>query len=168
MAIFYRIAAVLAAIFLALIVVLTALLVAGRIIGVRVPDFTDWCGFAMAASSFLGLAGTFRSGGHIRVNLLISRFDGIRRRILEGVCLSMGVGLVGWLTWAFTRFVWESYGYGDMSTGMIPTPLWIPQLAMLFGAVLLEIAFIQELYGVIRGRQPIYEGHKSAIQSEFQ
>ncbi|MEI8632394.1 TRAP transporter small permease subunit [Vibrio sp. PP-XX7] len=41
----------------------------GRWFGVIIPSSDDFAGFLLAASSFLGLAYTFRAGGHIRVSL---------------------------------------------------------------------------------------------------
>ena len=44
--------------------------VVGRLVGVAI-DSTEISGFCLAASSFLGLAYTFHSGSHIRINMLI-------------------------------------------------------------------------------------------------
>ena len=40
---------------------------------------------------------------------------------------------------------------------MITIPLWIPQLSMAAGAILLEIAVIEEFVNVVCGREPRYE-----------
>ena len=40
---------------------------------------------------------------------------------------------------------------------MMPFPLWIPQVSVPFGAVLLEIAVIEELLRGARGHHPHYE-----------
>jgi TRAP-type C4-dicarboxylate transport system permease small subunit len=53
--------------------------------------------------------------------------------------------------------VLDSHAFGDVSTGMITIPLWVPQLTMALGAILLEIALIEELVSVVRGREPRYE-----------
>ena len=41
--------------------------------------------------------------------------------------------------------------------GVVPAPLWIPQLGYCLGLVLLAIAFVDELVHVIRGNKPRYE-----------
>jgi TRAP-type C4-dicarboxylate transport system permease small subunit len=43
-----------------------------------------------------------------------------------------------------------------MTTGLLVVPLWIPQLAFAFGAVLLFIALLDELVSVLRGAAPSY------------
>ena len=68
----YAAGAVLAAVFMVLIAALTLSQVVGRAIGIVVPDAGDLAGYAMAAATFLALAHTFRSGGHIRVNLVLA------------------------------------------------------------------------------------------------
>ena len=145
-----------------LIAVLTLAQVVGRAIGVVVPDAGELAGYAMAAATFLALAHTFRSGGHIRVNLLPIHTPPGVRHALECWCLAF-LALVGALFAAFSvKLVLDSYEFGDVSTGMMPVPLWIPQLTMAVGAILLEIAVVEELVHVLRGHAPRYEKAEDA------
>ena len=50
----------------------------------------------------------------------------------------------------------ESYAFNDIANGMIAMPLWIPQLSFAVGAILLEIAMIDELISVLRGGTASY------------
>jgi TRAP-type C4-dicarboxylate transport system permease small subunit len=64
--------------FLVAIFVLMMLLSAGRPVGFNIPagdDLVSWC---MVATSFLGLAHTFRHGEMIRVGLHVERGHGRR------------------------------------------------------------------------------------------
>lgn len=47
----------------------------------------------------------------------------------------------------------NSWQFNDVSTGNDATPLWIPQITMGVGAVVLMIAFIDELVLEIMGRR---------------
>lgn len=153
----YAAGAVLAAVLMVLIALLTLSQVVGRIFGVVVPDAGELAGYAMAGATFLALAHTFRSGGHIRVNILLSHVRPSLRRALECWCLAFLV-VVGALFAAFSiQLVTDSYSFGDVSTGMITIPLWIPQVSMALGALLLEIAAIEEFVSVVRGGEPRYE-----------
>ncbi|MGQ3028202.1 MAG: TRAP transporter small permease subunit, partial [Ferrovibrionaceae bacterium] len=72
----YLVSGCLAGAFLVAIFLLMMVMSLGREVGLNVPagdDFVAWC---MAASAFLGLAHTFKSGEMIRVGLLIDRFSG--------------------------------------------------------------------------------------------
>lgn len=153
----YAAGAVLAAIFMVLIAALTLFQVLGRMVGAAVPDAGELAGYAMAASIFLALAHTFRSGGHIRVNLLLAHVRPGIRRVFEYWCLG-ALAIVGGLFALFaSKLVYDSYSFGDVSTGMMPVPLWIPQISMALGAILLEIAVIEEFVHVVRGNQPRYQ-----------
>ena len=51
------------------------------------------------------------------------------------------------------RLAWQSHAFNDISTGNDATPLWIPQLSMALGAVVLLIAFIDEWVQELRGQR---------------
>lgn len=51
------------------------------------------------------------------------------------------------------KLAWQSYEFNDISTGSDATPLWIPQIAMGLGTVVLAIAFLDELVLEILGRR---------------
>jgi TRAP-type C4-dicarboxylate transport system permease small subunit len=157
MRVVYAAGAVLAAVFMVLIAALTLFQVVGRFVGAAVPDAGELAGYAMAAAIFLSLAHTFRSGGHIRVNLLLAHVPAGLRRALEYWCLG-AIAVVGALFAAFAvKLVIDSHAFGDVSTGMLSVPLWIPQLSMAVGAILLELAVIEEFVHVVRGHEPRYE-----------
>jgi TRAP-type C4-dicarboxylate transport system permease small subunit len=52
------------------------------------------------------------------------------------------------------RLVWQSHTFNDISQGNDATPLWIPQVAMAAGAIVLAIAMVDDLVLHIRGRHP--------------
>ena len=51
------------------------------------------------------------------------------------------------------RLVWQSHAFNDISTGNDATPLWLPQLAMATGTLVLLIAFVDELVLEWRGQR---------------
>jgi TRAP-type C4-dicarboxylate transport system permease small subunit len=130
---------------------------AGRPLGIDLPaadDFASWC---MAATAFLGLAHTFRSGEIIRVGLLVDRFSGRTRQVIEILCLLIGVSAVFYFAWHAFQMTSFSWRFNDLSQGVIAVPLWIPQLGFSGGLVVLAIAFIDELIHVLLGGSPRYE-----------
>jgi TRAP-type C4-dicarboxylate transport system permease small subunit len=58
--------------------------------------------------------------------------------------------LCGLLAWFSVRFAWQSHVFHDISTGNDATPLWIPQLSMAIGSVILLIAMVDELVTELR------------------
>jgi TRAP-type C4-dicarboxylate transport system permease small subunit len=147
----------LAGLFLIAILLLMLGLSFGRQVSLNIPagdDFASWC---MAATAFLGLAHTFKSGEMIRVGLLIDRFRGRTRWYFEMFSLALGVGFVGFFAWHAVRMTYDSWRFNDISQGVVAVPLWIPQLGYASGLVILFIAFADEFVNVAMGGRPGYE-----------
>ena len=70
----------------ALLVLLCCLVlysILARLIGLFAGGASDIAGYVMATSTFMALAYTFRTEGHIRVTLITQRFFGSTRRAFE-------------------------------------------------------------------------------------
>ncbi|MEP9376964.1 TRAP transporter small permease [Aquabacter sp. CN5-332] len=153
----YLVSGWLAGLFLLAIFVLMMLLSGGRFVGFNIPagdDFVAWC---MAATAFLGLAHTFKSGELIRVGLITDKLRGKAKWVMEIICLIIGTGFTGFFAWNAVKLTYESYRFNDMAQGVLAVPLWIPQLGYCGGLVILLIAFVDELVHVGLGGEPRYE-----------
>ncbi len=151
------------------IVIITLLLLAqiiGRVFGFIVPSAEDFAGYALAASTFLGLAYTFREGGHIRVTLLIQRFSPVPRKIQEGSILVLSLALMCFLSYSCSFMVYESYIYEEVSYGYIPVPLWIPQVPVAVGVIALNLAILDALVTLLLGKNPTYCEHEDTLSME--
>ncbi len=151
-------------------IVLMAILILAQVVtrwfDVIIPSTEDFSGFLLAAASFLALAYTLRSGGHIRVNMLITHFHGRLRVVIEAVVLIIALILVSYTAWATSYLTYESYLFEEVSQGYIAVPLWIPQVPMAVGLVVLTIALSDELVLLLRGEQPHYlENDESEVIS---
>ncbi len=153
----YRLCGILAGFFLVMIAVIILAQIASRELNLALPSTDDFAGFTMAASAFLGLAPTLRSGAHIRVTLLIGFMPKGPRRGAELLCLVIAIALLGYFSWYAVNMTWESYVFNDRSAGVLPIPLWIPQTGMSLGIIVLTIAFLDDLVTVLRGGTPSYE-----------
>lgn len=147
----YLAGGVLAGLFLVSIAVLVLASIVSRWLGIFVPGLSEYAGYAMASSSFLALAYTLGKGGHIRVNLFLGRLSGTRRRLAELWCLAAGSFFACYLAWFSVKMVRVSHMLGDISEGSDAIPLWIPQIGMAVGAVLLAIALVDRLISVAFG-----------------
>ncbi len=153
----YLWAGYLAGAFLILIFALMMTLAVGRQFGLNVPSGDDFASWAMAAMSFLGLAHTFKRGEMIRVGLLLEKLDARRRHWFEIVSLATATVFLGYFSWYAVGMTYDSWRFNDISTGVVPVPLWFPQLGMSLGLVVLLIAVIDELIHVLRGNPPTFE-----------
>jgi TRAP-type C4-dicarboxylate transport system permease small subunit len=118
----------------------------------RIPfKGTDsYAGYLMAGAGFLALAYTFGRNEHIRVTLVLNALKGKKRFALEMWALSAGVLLTGLFAFYAVRFAWQSHTMHDISTGMDATPLWLPQIPMAVGCVVLFIAFVDQWLQTLR------------------
>ncbi len=158
----YLAAGYLAALFLAGIGVSILAQIVGRMARYTI-DSTEIAGFCLAASTFLGLAYTFRHGGHIRVTLLIRYATGPTRRWIELWCIGFAaVGIAYFTFWTF-EFVYFSWLFREISPGLMAVPFWIPRLGMALGLLLLTMALVDEFVAVWRGAEPSYEANAETV-----
>ena len=144
-------AAALAALAMVGLLVMVLLSILGRQLAFNIPGVDAYAGYLMAAAGFLALAHTLKRGEHIRVTLLIGRLGGRWRRGMELWSLGAASLLAGLLAWYSIRLAWQSHSFHDISTSNDATPLWIPQLSMAIGTVVLLVAFIDEFIEEWRG-----------------
>ena len=147
----YRICGAIAALCLTGVLLIILAQIGARWLGLQFPGSTAYAGYAMAGASFFALAYTLNHGAHIRVSLLIGRLTGTARRIAEAWCLLVATGLSLYFAWYAIKAVRISRLINDISQGQDATPLWIPQLAMVAGTVVLAIAFADHLVRLLLG-----------------
>ena len=127
-----------------------------RELGFKTGGTDDVVSWMCAAAAFLAMAHAFKHGDFVRVVLLLERLGPGKRRVLELACLSIATLFLAALAWAAARFVYDSWQFKDMPSGLIALPLWIPQSSFVLGAALLFLAALDELVTVLRGRKPAY------------
>ncbi len=149
----YDAAGVLAALFMVGILAMVLMGIGSRLTGWFVPGTDAYAGYCMAAAGFLALAHTFRHGEHIRVTLLLERAGAKSRRGLELWSLAAGTALATAFAFYSVKLAYQSWDFNDISTGNDATPLWIPQLAMAIGGVVLAVALADALVAEYLGRR---------------
>lgn len=148
----YWICGVLAGIFMVGIAVFILIALTGTLFGFVTRSMDEFAGYSMAASAFLGLAYTLHHNEHIRVTLFLQRFQGPARRRVEIWCHLLGTIISGFFAWYSVKMVYVSWVIKELSQGLIPLPLWIPQLSMATGATMLMIAMLDRLVAVLAGK----------------
>ena len=141
----YAVCGAIAAFAVVLIAILVAASILSRLFGVYVGGLTEGAGYAMAAAGSFGLAFTFGAGGHIRVDLLISRLSESPRGITEFVALSLTAAATCYLAWFMVRMVRISWKFGDLSDGSDGLPIWLPQFPAALGITIFAIALLHHL-----------------------
>jgi len=147
----YIAAGILAALFLVGTLLMVIAGIAGRLLNFNVPGTDAYAGYCMAAAGFLALAHTLKCGEHIRVTLILEHLGPGPQRALELWALGVATLLSALFAYYSVRLSWQSWDFHDISTGNDATPLWLPQLTMGLGTVVLCIAFVDEFVLEWRG-----------------
>src|SRR4051812_26696228 len=157
----YDAAAWLAALAMVGVLVMVLLSIVSRQLQFHVPGTDAYAGYCMAASGFLALAHTLKRNEHIRVTLILGRLQGGARKGLEMWALTAGVFLAGLFAFYSVRLAWVSHAINDVSTGNDATPLWIPQVTMAVGTLVLLVAFIDEWVLELRGQRKVADSEEA-------
>lgn len=130
-----------------------------RWVGVSFPGSTAYAGYFMAASSFLAFSYALNADSHIRVSIFLNAL-GERRFWAEVWCFTIGTLASGYLAFYSVRLVQGSIHWNDISQGRDATPLWIPQIPVAIGAILLAICFSDNLITLLKTRNHNMSGEK--------
>ncbi len=159
----------LAAAAFAAIAVLVLVQIAGRLIdraaraldmtppGLTIPSLAEIGGFLFVSAVFLGLAGTLRAGGHVRVTLLTGALPPGPARWLGALVAAGATALAAFATWSSLLQTLDSYAFGAVSFGMVKVPLWWPQGAMTLGLGLFGLTLAQATLQLVMGQQPDFD-----------
>jgi TRAP-type C4-dicarboxylate transport system permease small subunit len=153
---FYEACGYLAAVFMIGIAVAIVAQIVARMRGVTL-DATEAAGLCLAASTFFGLAHTFRRGAHVRISLIVDRLPVRFRRGVEIFNCLLGAAVVSFLAWHVSQLALQSYQYNDISPGLLAMPFWIPQTGVALGVIAFAVALIDELFWLLGGGRPRYE-----------
>ena len=123
---------------------------------IRTGAVNDVVSWLCAAAAFLAMAHAFKHGDFVRVTLLSEKVSPAMQRKLEIAALAIALLAVGYLAFWANRFTYESWVFNDIAQGLLPLPMWIPQLSFAIGSILLLIAVLDELIVVLRGQRPSY------------
>jgi TRAP-type C4-dicarboxylate transport system permease small subunit len=143
------------------VLLMVLLSIVSRQLGFHVAGTDAYAGYSMAAAGFLALAHTLKRNEHIRVTLVLGRLRGRGRRGLELWALTAGVLLAGLFAFYSVRLAWVSRAINDISTSNDATPLWIPQLTMALGTVILLVALADEWVQELRGTRRTAESEEA-------
>ncbi len=159
----YKAGGVVAALFLIAILVLIVVQMVARWTGEVFSGAPDYAGYCMAGASFFAFAYTLNHGAHIRVSIVLNSL-GSKRWWGEVWCFGIGTALSTYFAYYVIKATYWSRLLNDISQGQDATPIWIPQLAMAIGSVLLAICFWDNLARLIFTGQHAIQS--SAIEQE--
>ncbi len=149
----YTAGGIIAALFLIAILGLILIQMVARWTAEIFPGAPDYAGYCMAAASFFAFAHALNRGAHIRVSILLNAVSTKTRFFLEVWCFAIGTALAWYFVYYAIKTTYWSWKFHDVSQGQDATPLWIPQSAMVLGAILFAIALTDNLISLLLTRK---------------
>lgn len=176
----YFASGMIAACFMVTILLLIVAQMVARWTGYALPGTTEFAGYAMAATSFFALCHAMMRGAHIRVSIILNA-NRFMKKWLD-IFAVFGAAVIATY---FARFAVKANFFSEMlndrtqgqdqipewlvslfqldfskaiegSSTLVFTPVWIPQLAMSIGTILLAIALWDTLTRLlVTGTNPI-------------
>lgn len=139
-----------------------------RLLGLQIAGLSSYATYALSASWFLALAYTFGKGGHIRVNLVISRLQGRAKWVAEVWCLSVALAIASALAYYAYDLVYISWLIQERSQAADATLLWLPQIGMAVGTAVLAIALFEKWLRLVFLGEMDFEADRSVADPETQ
>jgi len=124
------------------IAILLAVLIqiVGRLLHFNVAGADDIARYAMAICGFVGLGFAALEGSHVRVELLITRLHGIARTVAEMLVYAIIFATLCYVTYYWLAMTASGARFADTAPGFLRMPLWLVQLPMAIGLLLLIVA----------------------------
>ena len=99
--------------------------------------------YLLLACAFFGFAPTMYAGEHIRIDLLVKRLGRARSALELATCLAIAA-------WGGYETVLQSLRFGRRSLTLLAVPVWIPQLVVPVGMLLLCAAALVRAWQAAR------------------
>jgi TRAP-type C4-dicarboxylate transport system permease small subunit len=103
-------------------------------------------GYLVVAVTFLGVSMTFREGAMFRVSFLYEMFPPALKKALGVVYLAASLLFCAAMSWYTALMVWSSHARGKVAATELQTPIYIPQLFLPIGFLILSIFILDKLF----------------------
>lgn len=113
------------------------------------------CEYCLLFITFLGTAWLLKRGGHVTVDLVISRLRSKPQTVVKIISSIIGVIVSLIITWYGARVTLDHFQTGYTIAGGIEPPSFIIQTVIPVGCLLLSIQFIRMTYAYIKGWQAL-------------
>jgi TRAP-type transport system small permease protein len=110
----------------------------------------EYSGYMVVAVFFLGAAYALQEKALLRVGFLIQRLNRRNRRTLLAVYDLLALVFSVAVSWQLIRFTYNTWHQGVFAPTTAMTPLYLPELAMPFGMMLICLVLVSGILGSLR------------------
>ena len=111
----------------------------------------EFSAFLMGAAFMLGAAYSLRTGAQIRVMVVLDHVPPALRQAIDVTATVYCIAVAGYLTCALGQLTWLSWVRDSHSDKASELPLWVAQLPLAVGALLLTLQSAVRLLRLLRG-----------------
>ncbi|MBI2316020.1 MAG: TRAP transporter small permease [Betaproteobacteria bacterium] len=117
--------------------------VVGRyVLGIAVLFVDEYVGYALVVMAFMALASTLSAEKHIKIDSVVHLLPAKAQKWLEAATAILGLGIALFVTVQTIERAIMTYRGGDVSVSPLETPLFLPQMFIPIGFVLLDITLV--------------------------
>jgi TRAP-type transport system small permease protein len=117
----------------------------------------EFGGYALVCISFMPLAKSFREGVHIRIDGLVNHLPASLRTVAHAIDRICFLGISALLMWQGINLVLSSFELDAKAQTVTGTPLWIVQLLIPLGMLLLVVSLLADCFAGQKEMQPEIE-----------
>jgi TRAP-type C4-dicarboxylate transport system permease small subunit len=107
--------------------------------------------YALAVGASWALAYTLKSGGHVRVDILLPHFPPPVRRLADALAMAIMAVFAATVAFFLWKLVASSYAIGATGHSIIQTPQWLPQACAALGYTCLALVALTGLVARLLG-----------------
>ncbi|MCD6292224.1 MAG: TRAP transporter small permease [Deltaproteobacteria bacterium] len=122
----------------------------------------EYSAYGLAVLIFLGCGYTLKEKGHIRIDLVLNLLPGRLALVFKFIAGLVSTTLLGYVSWQLGRMTYSAWHYGATSGTLTATPLWVPQLLIVIGAVMFTLQMAVETVKLL----PFAAGAAAAAKRE--
>ena len=107
---------------------------------------SDFTRYGILYLTFLGAAWVLKEDGHVKIELLTSRFSAGGENLIAALTSTIGCVACGIFCWAVTRSTWDSFQAGQAIVRSVVVPRYLVVWIMPLGTFLLCIQFARRAW----------------------
>jgi len=105
----------------------------------------EYSGYLYLASIFLGLAYTFNEKAHIRINIITSKLNKKKNRLVDIFAYVISILVIAFVFYRSILFAYDSYKLEMLSEAVSETPLYLTQIVIPIGLSLFLLSILSFL-----------------------
>jgi C4-dicarboxylate transporter DctQ subunit len=131
-------------------VALVVIGVIGRyILNMAIIFIDEYTAYLLVLTTFMGLAYTLRTDGHIDVDLVIRLLPPKVKKGIRLMTSLLALALTVLLTIQTGQKTWDSFRMGSITTSPLETPLFIPQMFIPIGFAIMGLTLIAYIVRIV-------------------